>query len=64
MFELYWLVYIKLYYTWDWILMVNSIFLYDISSFYEEIAEEYYEKKFQHYKVGNPALMTSFTVRK
>ena len=25
--------------------MVNSIFLYDISSFYEEIAEEYYEKE-------------------
>ncbi len=25
-------------------------FLYDVSSFYEEIAEEYYEKKFRHYK--------------
>ena len=32
------------------ILMVNSIFLYDICSFYEEIAEEYYEKKFSTHK--------------
>ena len=30
--------------------MVNSIFLYDICDFYEEIAEEYYEKKFSTIK--------------
>ena len=43
MFKFYWLVYIKLYYVRIGFLWLIPYF-YTTSDFYEEIAEEYYEK--------------------
>ncbi len=45
------LVYIKLYYVRDWILMVNSIFLYDICSFFtKRLQKNIMRKKFSTIK--------------